>query len=148
MKNLFYILSIIFLTTTACDGLRDEKTISTGVRIALAGDSASVELQNVPAYAIAEFRADSLGAGQWKDFFAVYEEPSDKEMRDFQDPLDGSYLVLDSVIRFTPAAGFAKGRAYFSRCYNREVLQEAEDLIAERDLSPTDGFLEFQFTIN
>lgn len=148
MKNLFYILSIIFLTASACGGLRDENPTSAGVRIALAGDSASVELQNVPAYAIAEFRADSLGAGQWKDFFAVYEEPSDKDMRDFQDPLEGSYLVLDSVIRFTPAAGFVKGRAYFSRCYNREVLQEAEDLLAKRDISPDEDFLELKFTIN
>ncbi len=139
---------IIFLSTNGCSQREEKNKASTGVRIALSADSTSVELQNIPSYAIAEFRADSLGTEQWKDFFAVYEEPSDEEMRDFQDAVDGTYLVLDSLVRFLPAGGFKKGQPYFSRCYTRELMQEPEDIIAKRDLSPTDGFLEFQFTIN
>lgn len=145
MKNLFYIMLIIFLASVGCGPAQDRINASTGVRIALSADSTSVELQNISSYAIAEFRADSLGTEQWKDFFAVYEEPADKEMRDFQDALDGSYLVLDSLVQFTPAAGFKKGQAYFSRCYTRELMQEPEDIISQRDLSPAGDFLEYKF---
>ncbi len=148
LKNLFYIPAIIFLTSLGCGQAEKETNTGTGVRISLSADSSSVELQNIPAYAITEFLADSLGTEQWKDFFAVYEEPSDQEMRDFQNAVDGSYLVMDSIVRFTPAGGFKKGQPYFSRCYTRELMQEPEDIISTRDLSPTDGFLEFKFVIN
>jgi len=147
LKNLFYIPAIIFLTFYGCGPVEKEIKANSGVRIALSGDSSAVELKRIPSYAIKEFRADSMKTEQWQDFFAVYEEIPDKEMRDFQTALDGDYLVNDSLISFTPTGGFEKRKSYFSRCYIRELLQGPEDIIATRDLSPTDDFLEYKFTI-
>ena len=84
LENLFHIIAIIFLTSQGCGFAEDEKTANTGVRIGLSLDSSSVELQNIPSYGIEEFKSVSLGTEQWKDFFAVYEEPSDKEMRELK----------------------------------------------------------------
>ena len=147
LKNLFYIPSIIFLTLSACGGKETTKTANSGILIRLSSDSSSIELYNIPLNITEELRADSMEADRWKDFFAVYEETSDKEMRDFQTAIDGSYTINDSLVEFVPTNGFAKGKAYFSRCYTKDILEEPEDIISKRDLSSTDGFLEYKFTI-
>jgi len=148
LKNLFYISVIIFLTYYGCGPAEKEIKANTGVRIELSRDSSAVELQRIPSYAIKEFLADSMETQQWQNFFAVYEEPLDKEMRDFQPAIEGDYLVKDSLVSFIPTIGFKKGISYFSRCYTRELMQEPEDILATRDLSPTDDFLEYKFTID
>ncbi|MES2873509.1 MAG: hypothetical protein V4708_07285 [Bacteroidota bacterium] len=147
MKNLFYISAIILLTMNACGRTETTKTANSGIKIRLSPDSSSVELYGIPLNIIEELRSDSIGADQWKDFFAVYEETSDKEMRDFQPAIDGSYTVKESFVEFIPTQGFAKGKVYFSRCYTKNILEEPEDIITEKDLSPADGFLEYKFTI-
>ncbi|SKB70319.1 hypothetical protein [Daejeonella lutea] len=147
LKHLFYIKAIIFLTLIGCGGTETPKTANSGIKLRLSADSSAVELFNIPLNITEELRADSLGSEQWKDFFAVYEEIADKEMRDFQPAIDGSYNVTDSLVEFIPAGGFTKGKAYFSRCYTKDLLEEPEDIISKRDLSPTGGFLEFTFKI-
>lgn len=147
LKNLFYIPAIIFLTYFGCVPAEKEINPNKGIRIGLSGDSTAVELQRIPSYAIEEFRSDSMKTEQWQDFFAVYEEIPDKEMREFQPAIDGDYLMNDSLVSFIPKEGFTKGKSYFSRCYTRDLLQEPEDLIATRDLFSTDGYLEYKFTI-
>jgi hypothetical protein len=147
LKHLFYINAIIFLTLLGCGGAETTKTANSGIRIRLSSDSSSVQLYNIPLNIVEELRADSMANDQWKDFFAVYEEIADKEMRDFQPAIEGSYAVRDSLVEFIPAEAFAKGKAYFSRCYTRDILEEPEDIISKRDLSPTDGFMEFKFRI-
>ncbi len=146
-KNLFYITAIIFLTLSGCGRTETSRIAGSGIRIRLSPDSSSVQLYNIPLNIAEELRADSMGIDQWKDFFAVYEETSDKEMRDFQPAIDGSYTVEDSLVEFNPAKGFVKGRSYFSRSYAKDILEGAEDIISEGDLSPTDGFLEYKFSI-
>src|SRR6476660_4654480 len=115
LKHLFYIKAIIFLTLLGCGGAETPKTANSGMKMSLSADSSAVEVYNIPLNITEELRADSLGTEQWKDFFAVYEETTDKEMRDFQPALDGSYNVTDSLVEFIPAGSFTKGKAYFSR---------------------------------
>jgi len=148
LKNLFYIPAIILLTLSGCGQTETTKTANSGIKIRLSSDSSSVELHNIPLNITEELRADSMEADRWKDFFAVYEETSDKEMRDFQSAIDGDYTVKDSLVEFIPAKGFTKGKAYFSRCYTKDILEEPEDIISKRDLSPADGYLEFRFKID
>lgn len=148
LTNLFYISTIILLTLSRCGETETKKTANSGIKIRLSSDSSSVELYNIPLNVAEELRADSMEADRWKDFFAVYEETSDREMRDFQTAIDGSYTVNDSLIEFIPTKSFTKGKAYFSRCYTKDILEEPEDIISSRDLSPTDGFLEFRFKID
>lgn len=147
MKDLFHIISIIFLTFYGCGGEEKAKMANSGIKIRLSLDSSSVELYNIPLNIAEELSADSIGADQWKDFFAVYEETADKEMRDFQSAIDGSYTVKDSLVKFIPTKSFAKGKSYFSRCYTKDILEEPDDIISKRDFSPTDGFLEYKFTV-
>ncbi|WP_411273218.1 hypothetical protein [Daejeonella sp.] len=147
LKNLFYISAIILLTISECGETVTNKTANSGIKLRLSSDSSSVELYNIPLNIIEELRVDSMEADRWKDFFAVYEETSDQEIRDFQPAIDGFYTVNDSLVKFIPAQGFANGKAYFSRCYTKDILEEPEDIITKRDLSPTDGFLEYKFTI-
>lgn len=147
LKNLFHITVIIFLTFYGCGPDKKQTKANTGVGIRLSADSSSVELRNIPVYALDELLRDSLKTEQWKDFFAVYDEISDPEMRDFQTALDGSYTIQDSLIVFVPAAGFKRGKAYFSRCYTRELMQEPEDIIATRDLTPMGDFVEYKFSM-
>jgi hypothetical protein len=146
-KNLFYITAFIFLTLSACGGTEKPGIAASGIKIRLSQDSSSVQLYNIPLNIAEELRADSMGTDQWKDFFAVYEEPADKEMRDFQPALDGSYTVKDSLVEFVPSKEFVKGRSYFSRSYAKDILEEAEDVISERDLTPANEFMEFKFKI-
>ena len=148
LKNLFYIPAIILLTLSGCGGTETTKTANSGIKIRLSSDSSSVELYNIPLNITEELRADSMEVDRWKDFFAVYEETSEQEMRDFQTAIDGSYTVHDSLVEFIPSNGFAKGKDYFSRCYTKDILEEPEDIISKRDLSPADGYLEFRFTID
>jgi len=147
-KNLFYIPTIIFLTLSGCGGTDTIKTANSGIMIRLSHDSSAVELYNIPLNITEELRADSMEAVRWKDFFAVYEETSDKEMRDFQTAIDGAYTVEDSLVEFIPINGFTQGKAYFSRCYTKDILEEPEDIIEKRELSSTGGFLEFKFKID
>ncbi len=147
MKYLFYNITTIFLTILGCGQAEDQKKVEPGMQIRLLADSTGLELYNIPLQVTQVFTADSMKNEQWKDFFAVYKETSDLEMRDFQNAVDGSYTVKDASIEFIPSKGFEKGSFYFSRCYTRELLQEPEDIISTRDLSPTDGFLEYKFNI-
>ncbi|MHB1178281.1 MAG: hypothetical protein ACYCZO_08125 [Daejeonella sp.] len=147
MKYLFYNITTIFLTFYGCGLGESRKRTDPGMQIRLLADSTGVVLYNIPLQVTEEFKADSIKGEQWKDFFAVYEEPADPEMRDFQQAVDGSYTVKDASIEFIPAKDFEKGKSYFSRCYTRELMQEPEDIISTRDLSPTDSFLEYKFNI-
>ena len=148
MKDLFHIILIIFITFYGCSQKKQEKRADQEMKIRLFADSSGIELYNISEQITNQFILDSIKNEQWKDFFAVYEETTDQEMRDFQNALDGYYTIKDSLVEFIPSAGFKKGTSYFSRCYTRELLQEPEDIISTRDLSPTDGFIEFKFNIN
>jgi hypothetical protein len=147
LKNLFHISIIIFLTFNACNRPEKEEKADNGLKMRISADSSAVELYHIPQQVTDQFKSDSLKTEHWQNFFAVYEEPEDPEMRDFQPPLEGSYQLSDTLVNFVPAAGFKRGLAYFSRCYTRELLEEPEDIISKRELSSTDGFLEYKFNI-
>ncbi len=147
LKNLFYIIVFIFLTLYGCGRTESTETANAGLKIRLSADSTKVQLYNVPLNIIEELRSDSLGTEQWQDFFAVYEEVSDKEMRDFQPALNGSYTIMDSLVEFMPSENFTSGKPYFARCYIKDIIEQPEEIISARDLSPTDGFLEFRFVV-
>lgn len=147
LKNLFHIISIIFLTFYGCGQAEREQTSATGISLRLSIDSAAVELYNIPVYIIEEFRSDSLEVSQWENFFAIYEEPADPELRDLQTPIEGVYEIRDSVVRFVPAAAFKAGGIYFARCYAKKLLQEPQDLISSRKLPYTEALVEYKFRI-
>ncbi len=146
-ENLFHIMLIIFLTFYGCGQNEKKNDPETGMLIRLTADSTAVELYNIPGYVVEEFLADSLNESLWTNFFAVYEETSDPELRDLQPALEGSYEIRDRRVQFYPAGGFRKGILYFARCYTKNLLQQPQDLISSRKLFSSEGFIEFKFRI-
>ena len=115
------------------------------IKIKLNSDSSAIELINVPAHIIEEFISDSLDYSQWSNFFAVYEESKDPEMRDFQSAISGTYRIEKERIMFRPDSVFGKGRSYFSRCYTKSLLRSPEDILSSGKLSAADSYIELRF---
>lgn len=148
LNNLFHILAIIFLFFILACKQQDKKESSiNSLLITLSADSSALELKGIPVDALEELQSDSLPDSLWVNFFAVYEEPSDYEMRDFQPALAGTYLIADSLIRFKPNEEFKSGIAYFSRSYTKMLLNDPEDLLKRRELFSSDGFIEYKFRV-
>jgi hypothetical protein len=116
--------------------------------IRLNPDSSSIELIGLASPVLEELRTDSLPDSLWTNFFAVYEEPEDPEMRDFQPALEGMYTIEEEKVRFKPKDKFIEKQLYFARCYTKLLLQDAEDLIETRELFISDGFTEYKFSIS
>lgn len=146
-RNLFHIMLIIFLTINGCNSDEKPQVLVRGMQMRLTADSNGIELYNIPEYVIDEFRIDSLDEEQWKNFFAVYEETVDPELRDLQPALNGSYDVAKDLIQFKPETAFRKGVSYFARCYMKKLLQDPQDIISKRRLSSSEGFIEYKFRI-
>lgn len=147
LKNLFHITIIFFLTFNSCKQEKIKESTSSDMLIRLSADSTAIELHNIPAYIIDEFQADSLQNSQWENFFAVYEDIPDHEMRDFQPALEGSYVIVDGLVRFKPGADFRKEASYFARCYTKSLLREPQNIISSRKLFSTGEFIEYRFKI-
>lgn len=148
LNNLFYILAIIFLFFIhACKQQDTKESQITSLLITLSADRSAVELTGLSVDALEELQSDSLPDSLWNNFFAVYEEPSNSEMRDFQPALEGTYLIEDSLIRFMPNDKFKPGTAYFSRSYTNMSLLDSEDLFERRALFSSNGFIEYKFRV-
>ena len=141
-------MAIIFLFfANACAQRENNESLDSKLRINLSTDSTMIELSGLSIDVLEELRTDSLEDAHWQNFFAVYEEPEDPEMRDFQQAVEGAYLIRDGIIQFTPNERFRTDLAYFSRCYTRVLLQDAENLLKKAELFSSNGFIEYKFRI-
>ena len=149
LNNLFHIFAIIFLFFIhACKQQDTKESPPNSLQITFSTDSTALELKGIPLNAMEELQSDSLPDSLWVNFFAVYEEPSDSEMRDFQPPLAGTYLIKNNIIQFKPNDSFKPDIAYFARSYTKMLLQDSEDLLSRRELFSSDGFIEYKFKIH
>lgn len=120
--------------------------VSSELKIGLSDDSTEVILSKVPSYIIEELRSDSLKNTEWINFFAIYKDTSDQDLRDFQSALEGTYTIAEKVIRFKPEIEFKPGVSYFARCYTKILLRKPEDIISTRKIFTTGDFIEFKFS--
>lgn len=120
--------------------------VSSELKIGLSDDSTEVILSKVPSYIIEELRSDSLKNTEWINFFAIYKDTSDQDLRDFQSALEGTYTIAEKVIRFKPEIEFKPGVSYFARCYTKILLRKPEDIISARKIFTTGDFIEFKFS--
>ena len=148
LKNLFHISAIFLILFNSCKQELVQESTQNKLIIRLNPDSSSIELTGLASPVLEELRTDSLPDSLWTNFFAVYEEPEDPEMRDFQPALEGSYTIEGERIRFKPKDNFRKNQLYFARCYTKLLLQDAEDLIETRELFISDGFTEYKFNLS
>lgn len=148
LKNLFHISIIILILFHSCKQESAEEWPVNKLLIKLNSDSTEVELSGLADQALEELMTDSLPDSLWANFFAVYEEPADPEMRDFQPALDGFYTINEGIIRFKPKNNFRNNRLYFARCYTKLLLQDTENLIETRELFNSNGYTEYKLTVS
>jgi len=148
LKNLFHISAIILIFFQSCKQEVVLERTNNKLLIRLNSDSSALELSGLADQALEELRTDSLPDSLWTNFFAVYEEPADPEMRDFQPALVGTYTIEGALIRFKPGDNFRDTRLYFARCYTKLLLQDAEDLIETRELFNSNGYTEYKFSVS
>ncbi len=148
LKNLFHISVIFLILFNSCKHEIVQESTQNKLIIRLNPDSSSIELIGLASPVLEELRTDSLPDSLWTNFFAVYEEPSDPEMRDFQPALEGIYTIEGKLVRFKPKDNFRENQLYFARCYTKLLLQDAEDLIETRELFISDGFTEYKFNLS
>lgn len=144
VENLFHILLIILLGCVSCKPKSSKPGSESRVQFQLSSDSSTIVLHHANAALLEYLREDSLSEKQWQSFFSVYTDPGDEELRDIQKPIQGQYLLRDSLIIFVPAEKFHQGVKYFARFYNRHVLDKPSDVIRERKLGESE-FTEFSF---
>ena len=135
-----------FLVLNSCTQEMPKDKVSSELKIGFSDDSTEVILSKVPSYMIEEFRSDSLKNTEWINFFAVYKDTSDKDMKDFQPALEGTYTIDETMVRFKPEIEFKPGVSYFARCYTKMLLRKPEDIISARKIFNTGDFIEFKFS--
>lgn len=144
ISKLFQVSIFIFTASLASCGKSPTKSDGIGaLKINLNKDSTSVELAPLPEQ-LAELDKELSMDSLWYNFFAVYAEPENPEMRDFQEPIHGVYKITNKVLVFRPEVGFGPGR-YFARCYTPGVLEEPQDYITND--GGEERFLELRFEI-
>lgn len=120
--------------------------VSSELKIGLSDDSTEVILFKVPSYMIEELRSDSLKNTDWINFFAVYKDTSDQELRDFQSALEGTYTIAEEMISFKPEIEFKPDVSYFARCYTKILLRKPEDIISTKKIFTSGDYIEFKFS--
>lgn len=148
LGNLIPLTALFLSVLSSCTGQNKDERTAESMNIRLNSDSSAIELREVPVYIIEKLSSDSLNFLQWSDFFAVYKESQDPEMRDFQSPLSGSYSVEGNRIRFRPDSAFVRGCSYFSRCYTKRLPGTSSDILRSGKLIGDNGYLEFRFNLS
>ena len=146
LNNLFYIFIFFFLLLNSCRQDMPKDKVSSELKIGLSDDNTEVILSKVPSYIIEELRSDSLKNTEWINFFAIYKDTSDQDLRDFQSALEGTYTIAEKMIRFKPEIEFKPGVSYFARCYTKILLRKPEDIISTKKIFTTGDFIEFKFS--
>jgi hypothetical protein len=145
LKNLFHISVVILILSNSCRQEAVQQALQSKLIIRLNSDSSSLELAGLASPVLEELKSDSLPDSLWTNFFAVYEDINDPEMRDLQPAIEGVYSIEGELIRFKPKINFRRNHLYFARCYTKLLLQDAEDLIETRELFISDGCIEYKF---
>ena len=86
------------------------------IKIALADSGRSLEVTGIAEDILQEINRDTVTT-VWQTLVPVYHMPADTDMKDFQRPQPGKYLVNGSAILFTPDTPFVKQKIYFVRYY-------------------------------
>ena len=77
----------------------------------------SIKFAGLDLTTIQFLNSDSASTSAWQSLIPVYKMPADTDLKDYQPVQPGKYVVLDSVVIFTPDTAFQKGQAYFVRFY-------------------------------
>ena len=134
-ENLFHIILFSFLVLTSCSGKQSPVALGSDVYINLSHDSSAIELHRISKDVLDYFRSENIKKKEWESFFAVYSNPIDEELRDFQPPIEGKYSIMDSLIIFKPETDFKPDSSYFARCYSHNLLSKPSDIMVGKNFT-------------
>ena len=109
MKKTILVFVIILL---GCNSKHHNNVI----KISLTDSDRSLEITGVDAEILQEINRDTI-ATIWQTLIPVYRMPADTDMKDFQRPQPGKYMVNGSAVLFKPDTPFAQHAIYFVRYY-------------------------------
>ncbi len=81
----------------------------------------------------------------WQGLLPVYKMPPDTDLKDFQSPQPGAYIVKDSIVVFKPDTPFKKGQAYFLRYYPHNEGTDAWQYIRDHKRPGSQGHTDLIF---
>jgi len=94
-------------------------------------DSSSLKVTGIDNDILQEINRDTITT-VWLSLIPVYRMPADTDMKDFQKPQPGKYVVEDNAVVFTPDTPFAKQCAYFVRYYQHGTGNSEWDVIEQQ----------------
>ena len=119
---------IVFLLLIASCTSKPNKAM---IRISLTDSSRSLKITGIGDDILQEINRDSVTTG-WLSLIPVYRMPKDTDMKDFQSPEPGKYVVTDSVVVFTPDTPFMSQQAYFVRYYQYDEGNDIMEYVQHR----------------
>lgn len=136
----------LFLSSmfTGCQNTTESKN-ALDLDIRLSPDSSSIWIKNLPAELLSEMQNNSGDTILWKQLMAVYAEPADADLRDFQQALPGTYRLNNQQAEFTPRQPFKKGQAYFVLVYPRNLQLNLLSLLQKNSRQNQEKPLEYKF---
>jgi hypothetical protein len=119
---------IVFLLLIASCASKPNKVM---IRISLTDSSQSLKITGIGDDSLQEINRDSVTTG-WLSLIPVYRMPKDTDMKDFQSPQPGKYVVTDSTVVFTPDTPFLSQQTYFVRYYQYDEGNDIMEYVQHR----------------
>ena len=105
-----------------------QKQPPNNVRITLTDSNRSLKITGIAVDILQEIDRDSTKT-IWQSLIPVYRMPADTDLKDFQKPQPGKYMVKTDAVVFTPDTPFTKQSIYFVRYYQYNIGNSALDRI-------------------
>lgn len=109
-------------------GCAGNKTEVRQVKINLSPDKHSLNITGLDPLIVQDINRDSTD-GNWQSLAPVYKMPADTDLKNYQPIQPGKYVVIDSVVVFTPDTPFIAQQTYFVRYYRFDANSKASDFI-------------------
>jgi hypothetical protein len=104
------------------------KQQANNIRISLTDSNKNLKIIGIGVDILQEIDGDSI-TSVWQSLAPVYRMPADTDLKDFQKPQPGKYVVKADAVIFTPDTPFNKQSTYFVRYYRYNIGNSALDHI-------------------
>jgi hypothetical protein len=123
MRQMKKVVFFLFMIGLGCK----HKAAAPAIHVALVDSNHSIQIIGLDNAIVQEINRDSISG--WQTLMPVYHMPADADMKDYQKPQPGKYIVKDSTVIFTPDTPFLKQQTYFVRYYLFEQDNTAIDYL-------------------
>jgi len=118
---------IFLLLIVGCASKSNKATIKISLK-----DSNSLKITGIANDILQEINRDSATTAVWQSLIPVYRMHKDTDLKDYQPPQPGKYVVTDSAVVFTPDTPFKKQQLYFLRFYKYDMGNDMLEYMQHR----------------